>query len=263
MTLLERSPRGARLSASGALVADWARAAIDAAHTLDAGVAALQVRKQSRLRVAASLTVAEYLLPRWLVTLHAEHPGTGVRLTSHNSADTAADVLTGAADVGFIEGLETPDGLDEQVVAYDRLTLVVGAGHPWARRRGIDPARLPATPLVSRERGSGTRIVLEEQLSRAGHPTLAPPVVELASTTAIKNAVSTGVGPAVLSSLSVTNELALHTLVAVPIRQLDLRRELRATWLADQRLDGPARELVEIARRRTSVRPHRRAGASP
>ena len=69
LTLLERSPQGTRLTATGALVADWARVAVDAAAALDEGVTALRTERDTRLRVAASLTVAEYLLPRWLVAL--------------------------------------------------------------------------------------------------------------------------------------------------------------------------------------------------
>ncbi len=247
VTLLERSPRGARLTPAGSLVVDWARPAIDAAHALDAGLAALRVQKESRLSVTASLTVAEYLLPGWLAAFRAQHPATSVRLTSHNSTDTAADVRSGAADVGFVEGPDTPPGLDALTVAHDQLVLVVGTGHPWARRRAVDPARLASIPLVSREQGSGTRTYLEQQLAAAGHGPLTAPILELSSTTAIKNAVISGIGPAVLSSLAVTTELAAGTLVAVPIRHLDLRRALRAIWPAHQRLDGPARDLVRVA----------------
>ncbi|MCO5553510.1 hypothetical protein L7F22_007032 [Adiantum nelumboides] len=78
LTLLERSPRGTRLTPDGALVVERARAALDAAHALDEGVAALRTDRAARLRVAASVTVAEYLLPRWLVALRAELPGTAV-----------------------------------------------------------------------------------------------------------------------------------------------------------------------------------------
>jgi molybdate transport repressor ModE-like protein len=253
VTLLERSPRGARLTTSGALVVDWARPALDAAHALDAGLDALQAQKESRLSVAASLTVAEYLLPGWLAAFRAEHPATSVRLTSHNSIDTAADVRSGAADVGFVEGPGTPEGLDALVVAHDRLTLVVGADHPWSRRRGVDPVQLAAIPLVSREQGSGTRTYLEQQLAAAGYGPLTTPVLELSSTTSIKNAVINGIGPAVLSSLAVTTELASGALIAVPIRQLDLRRDLRAVWQAHRRLDGPARDLVRTASRESPV----------
>ena len=65
LALIERSPRGSRLTPAGALVADWAQAAWTR-RALDAGVTALRREHESRLRIAASLTVAEYLLPAWL-----------------------------------------------------------------------------------------------------------------------------------------------------------------------------------------------------
>lgn len=249
VTLFERSTRGTRLTASGSLVADWARAAIDAAWALEEGVVALRTEHDARLRVAASLTVAEYLLPRWLAALRSERPGTTVSLTTHNSTDVRSDVLSGAADVGFVEGPDIADDLDSEAVAADHLTVVVAPGHRWAAARGIDVARLAATPLVARESGSGTREALEHAVADAGAAPLAPPVLELSSTTAIKSAVADGLAPAVLSSLAVAGELAVGTLVAVPVRGLTLRRTLSAVWRRGQPLDGPARDLLALARR--------------
>jgi DNA-binding transcriptional LysR family regulator len=245
VTLLERSPRGTRLTRTGALVADWARVAVEAADALDAGVTSLRAEQAARLRVAASLTVAEYLLPRWLVALRAELPETSVSLTSRNSTDVAADVVAGDADLGFVEGPTVPDDLDSQVVARDRLTLVVAPDHPWAsRRRGIEAARLRTTPLVAREHGSGTLAFLEQAVGE-----LAEPALQLASTTAIKGAVAAGQGPAVLSSLAVVGELATGTLVAVGVAGADLDRRLRAVWPRGRPPTGPAAALVALAAR--------------
>ena len=174
-------------------------------------------------------------MPRWLVALRAELPETAVSLASHNSTDVAADVRAGDADLGFVEGPSVPDDLDTQVVARDRLTLVVAPDHPWAsRRRGVDVARLATTPLVSREHGSGTRAFLERAVGGA----LAEPALQLASTTAIKGAVAAGVGPAVLSSLAVAGELAAGTLAAVGIAGVDLERRLAAVWPRGRPLTG-------------------------
>ena len=118
----------------------------------------------------------------------------------------------------------------------------------------MSPTQLAETSLITREQGSGTRTFLEQALHDAGHPTGAAPALELSSTTAIKNAAAQGVAPAVLSSLAVVAELADATLVAVPVRRLDLRRTLRAVWPADQRLTGPARELLAIVSRRRADR---------
>jgi DNA-binding transcriptional LysR family regulator len=249
LALIERSPRGSRLTPAGALVAGWAQSAVDAAAALDAGVTALRRERESRLRIAASMTVAEYLLPGWLTALRAMDPGAAVALTAINSADVAEAVLTDAAEVGFVEGPDLPGGLRAVPVGRDELTVVVAPGHPWARRRrGISPAELAVTPLVAREEGSGTRRVFEQALARAGLDA-APPQAELSSTTAIKAAVSGGAGPAVLSSLAVAAELTTGSLRAVRVIGLDLRRNLRAVWPSGRPLAGPARDLVTIASR--------------
>ncbi|HEY6294336.1 MAG TPA: LysR family transcriptional regulator [Streptosporangiaceae bacterium] len=253
LALIDRSPRGSTLTAVGALVADWAQAVADAAATLDAGVAALRWERDSRLRVAASMTVAEYLLPAWLTALRAAGSGAAVALSAVNSAEVAEAVLTGAADIGFVEGPGLPDGLGSEPVGRDTLTVVVAPSHPWARRRGgVLPGELAATPLVSRESGSGTRGFFEQALRAQADLERVPPMAELSSTTAIKAAVAAGAGPAVLSSLAVAAELSAGTLRAVAVTGLNLDRTLLAVWAAGRRLTGPARDLYAIAR---SARP--------
>src|SRR5580704_13197540 len=242
LALIERSPRGSRLTSAGALVAGWAQAAVDAAAALDTGLVALRHERDSRLRIAASMTVAEYLLPVWLTALRAVDPATVVALSAVNSAEVAQAVLADAADIGFIEGPEIPDGLHAEPVGRDRLTLVVAPAHPWARRRsGVPAAELARTPLVS----------LEEALRAQAGLERVPPAAELSSTTAIKAAVAAGAGsgPAVLSSLAVAAELSAGTLRAVPVTGVDLTRTLRVVWTPGRRLTGPARDLYAIAAR--------------
>ncbi|MFJ9459103.1 LysR family transcriptional regulator [Kitasatospora sp. NPDC101447] len=258
--LLDRSPRGSKPTEAGRLVVEWARQVVEAAQALDAGIDALRERRDAKLRVVASLTVAEYLMPGWLMGLAEASPGTAVTLRTANSAEVAGHVLAGHADLGFVEGPATPPGLSGAVVAADRLVVVVAPGHPWARRRTpLTGPELAATPLVLREPGSGTREVLETALRPFGGA--AQPRLELASSTALKSAAMTGAGPVCLSELAVVEELATRRLVEVPLEAgLDLRRPLRAVWPAGQRPGGPARELLVLTRR--SI-PERSAGSRP
>jgi molybdate transport repressor ModE-like protein len=243
--LVDRSPRGSRLTDAGALVADWARPAVDAATDLEAGIAALRVARDTHLRIAASLTVAEYLLPKWLAALRTVDPATAVALTSGNSTEVVEQVLSGAADLGFIESPDLPDGLQVATVGRDELRLVVAPGHPWARRkRRARPDELASTALISREAGSGTRRALELALRPLE---LAEPLLELSSTTAIKAAVIEGLGPAVLGAHTVAVELAAGTLISVDVAGVDLGRQLRAVWRTGQSLRGPAADLAAIA----------------
>ncbi|MFJ4952106.1 LysR family transcriptional regulator [Streptomyces sp. NPDC088760] len=244
VALVDRSPRGSRLTDAGALVTDWARRVVEAAAAFDAGARALRDRRDSRLRVAASMTIAEYLLPGWLLALHAERPDTAVSLLAGNSAKVAELLLSGEADVGFVEGLSVPPGLDSAVIAHDRLIVVTAPGHAWARRRRpVTAAELAATPLILRERGSGTRQVLDAALGG-----LARPLIELSSTTAVKASAVSGAGPSVLSELAVGEELSMRRLVSIPVEGVSLHRDLRAVWPTGHRPTGPARELLSLTR---------------
>ncbi|MCW7940941.1 LysR family transcriptional regulator [Streptomyces hygroscopicus] len=244
VALVDRSPRGSRLTDAGALVTDWARRIMEAAEAFDAGAQALRGRRDSRLRVAASMTIAEYLLPGWLIALRALRPDTAVSLLAGNSAAVAERLLADEADLGFVEGLSLPAGLDGAVVAHDRLIVVTAPGHPWARRRGpLSAGELASTPLILREEGSGTRQVLNAALGG-----LARPLLELSSTTAVKASAVSGAGPAVLSELAVGEELASRRLVSVPVEGVRLDRELRAVWRTGHRPTGPGRELLGLTR---------------
>ncbi|WP_407697929.1 LysR family transcriptional regulator [Streptomyces apocyni] len=248
VALVDRSPRGSRLTDTGVLVTDWARRIVEAAEAFDVGAQALRDRRDSRLRVAASMTIAEYLLPGWLIALRRERPDTAVSLRAGNSLAVAEQLLAGEADLGFVEGLDVPNGLSGVVIAQDSLVVVVAPGHPWARRRApLGPAELAATPLILRERGSGTRQVLDAALAADGG--LARPLLELSSTTAVKGAVVSGAGPSVLSELVVGDEVAAGRLVQVPVEGVRLRRDLRAVWTTGHRPTGPARDLLSLTRR--------------
>ncbi|MFB7784448.1 LysR family transcriptional regulator [Streptomyces vinaceus] len=249
VALVDRSPRGSTLTAEGALVTDWARRVVEAAEAFDAGAQALRGRRDSRLRVAASMTIAEYLLPGWLIALRGQRPGTAVSLHAGNSAVVAERVLAHEADLGFVEGLSVPEGLDSAVIAQDRLVVAVAPGHAWARRsKGVAAAELAATPLILREWGSGTRQVLDAALAGSGG--LAAPLLELASTTAVKAAALSGAGPCVLSELALGEELAARRLVEVPVTGAPLGRALRAVWPVGNRPAGPARDLLSLTRAR-------------
>ena len=249
--LVTRGPAGSVLTPAGRVIADWASRLLDHAAEVDAGLSAMRSDARARVRVAASLTVAEQLVPRWLVALRAAGSGPDVVVDAVNSAEVAGLVRNGRADVGFVEGPVAPRGCRSQIVAHDELQVVVAPTHPWTLRgRPVEARMLAATPLVTRERGSGTRETLEAALRRAlgVDAEIAPPALELSTTAAIRTAVLAGAAPAVLSAMVVAEDLAAGRLRRVPVRGLDLRRALRAVWVGGRTPPaGPARDLVAIA----------------
>ncbi len=247
LTLLERTTSGTRLTPEGAAVVGWAAPALDATRELIDGARLLASRRRHHLRVAASLTVAEYLLPAWLSALHASDPDIAVSLHMANSYEVEESFSRRAIDLGFVEGARVPPGLQGRTVAHDELVVVVAPDHPWAhRRRPIDAAALARADIVAREAGSGTREVLERALAR--HGLSLSPAVELASTTAIKAAVADGIGAGVVGRAAVTREVAEGRLVAVAVADLDLRRAIRAVWPRATSLSPAGRRLLASVR---------------
>lgn len=259
VALISRTPRGSTLTPEGVVVAEWAARLIAVANELDAGLAAFRRDHKTRLRVSASLTIAEQLLPGWLVALQAAARQRGeapaeVVLTAANSETVAGQVSRGLADLGFVEGPASPHGLRSRVIGHDELVVVTRPDHPWAQRQDpVTPAELAVTPLVSREEGSGTREVLAAALSAAtGKRVTMPVALALSTTAAVRSAVMAGAGPAVLSELTVTEDIAARRLARIPVAGVNLHRALRAIWVGGRLPSAEtARQLLtQVARRR-------------
>jgi len=248
LTLLERTPAGSAPTAAGRLVAGWAEQVLRAASELNAGVDALKARRSGRLRIAASLTIAEYLLPPWLETFLRHRPTDSINLDVANSAAVLVLLAKGRADLGFIESpdVEAPESagsMSEQLVAHDRLVVVVGQGHPWERRGEVELDELASTPLILREAGSGTREALEGALTELGFD--APrSALDLGSTAAVRAAVVAGSSPTVISERAVVTELAAGSLVEIAVPGLSVQRRLRAVWPSDRPLPPLAVDLL-------------------
>jgi molybdate transport repressor ModE-like protein len=247
--LVTRTTRGTQLTAAGEVVAEWADQVLDVAQRVDAGLASLRAERRSRLKVAASQTVAEQLLPRWLVSLQAAGLRTGaaapeVSFTATDSEGAIAAVRDGQAELGFIETRGVLKGLRSRVIGRDELVVVVPPDHKWVRRSApITVAELRQTPLVSRE--SGWRLLLGADEPLDGDEAAAAHPLEFASAASVRAAVLVGAGPAVMSRLAVGDDLIHGRLRAVPVADLDLRRDLRAIWLGARTPPaGAARDLL-------------------
>ncbi len=249
LTLITRTRQGCTLTPAGEMVTDWAQQVLAHLDGLVNGARALRTQHESRLRVAASMTIAEYLAPSWISALRGTIPETHFELDVANSVTVADYVRHGHSDLGFVETPVAPEGVSVRHVTGDRMAVVVPPDHPWARRRNpLTPAELAATPLIVRERGSGTRETLYQALATARTDPVRP-LLELHSTTAVRNSVVAGAGPSVLSVLAVATDLAENRVVEIPVADLDLRRPLHAVWRAGHQLAGPAAALLAIAMR--------------
>jgi len=256
VTLLVRSPGGSHLTEQGRLIVGWAEDMLDAADRLEAGLRSIRSGVSHRLAIAASQTVAEHLVPHWLVELRgieqasAEQTPTVVELTVANSTRVIELVRDVNVRLGFIETPHLPDDLVTAHLRDDEMLVVAAPGHPWARRRRpLSLAEIAATPMVMREDGSGTRVTLTDHLA-AQHPPLSARIaMELGTSAAVRSAIAEGVGPGVLSRLAVRDDLVLGRLVAIEVAGPPLIRQLTAVWRPDlDPLPPEAARLLAVAK---------------
>ena len=240
--LFDRVGRRIALTDAGKVFLTEAKAVLaraNAAETLLTDLAALRI---GSLTVAASQTVANYWLPLRLAEYHRLHPAIEIRLTIGNTEGVAALTREGVADIGLVEGNVADDQLNVWEVDEDELVLVVGKTHPWASRDSISSNELVAARWVMRELGSGTRMVLEEAVARAGgDPARIDMSLELPSNEAVRSAVEAGAGAAVLSSLVTRDAVRTGNLIQVPLhlprrKFFGLRHRQRHTTRAAQAL---------------------------
>jgi DNA-binding transcriptional LysR family regulator len=247
--LLARSSAGSHLTEQGRLIVGWAEDVLDAADRLEAGVRSIRSGVSRRLSIAASQTIAEHLVPHWLVELRGiEQAGpdlagteqapdatpTVVELTVANSTGVIELVRDVKVRLGFIETPHLPTDLVTVHLRDDEMLVVTAPGHPWARRRGpLSLAEVAAAPLVMREAGSGTRDTLTDHLAAQHPPLTARIAMELGTSAAVRSAIAAGVGPGVLSRLTVRDDLVLGRLVAIEVAGPPLTRQLTAVWRHD------------------------------
>lgn len=225
VTLLDRGRSGVSPTDAGRTLYPDAKEALAALERAERRVSAAGAAQARILRLAASHSIGGFLLPGWLARFRATAPHVQPQVEVVNSPAVLGLVRDHRADIGFVEGDDDVAGFEQLEVGVDELAVVVAAGHRWARRSSVRPQELASEPFYAREAGSGTRAVAEHRLADAG--TRLAPSLEMASTESLKRAVLDG-GFAVLSRLAIGSELSAGTLVALPVRGVDLRRTLRA-----------------------------------
>jgi DNA-binding transcriptional LysR family regulator len=251
VALVERLPRGVRLTAAGEVLGRHARRLFQEEEAAEAALEAVLGLELGHLSVAASTTIGSYIVPGVFGALHSAHSNVKLQLEIGNAARVEELVLEGQLDLGLSEGLVASDSLHVEVFTHDEMVLIVSPSHSFVRDAGRGPlpaALLGGQSFIVRERGSGTREVVEDALQRHGIPVA--PVMSLGSTEAIKNAVAIGLGVALVSSLTLELELQIGRLCVIPLADLRIRRALHLVTLEGKPPSPAAAEFLRLLRLR-------------
>jgi DNA-binding transcriptional LysR family regulator len=234
--LLVRTARGVRVNAAGRVLLEYAQRLHLLLEEASFAVAG-EESSGGELVLAASTTVASYVVPDLLGSFLRTHRGVQVRLEVGNTEQVLAWVGEERVPLGLVEGHARAAGIRLERYLDDELVPVVGVRAPAEVQRARTAEELRAVPLLWRETGSGTRAVLERALRKAGvrkGPQTGD--LQLGSTEAIKGAVAAGLGVGFLSHWSLQDELASGRLRLLPIPDLRVKRAF--SWVLP--VDAPS-----------------------
>lgn len=241
--IFHRSPYGIALTAAGRSLLPHVRTLLAHADEFEASRRLLaRTPAHVTLTIAVSNTVAELYSPAWIATFTATHPHVSITQLQDNSAGVRKLVAEQHADVGVVEGGTPLHNEIEKELGSDELVLTVTPDHPWAKRDNEHPvtaAELRTTPLVVREKGSGSRDVIENVLG-----TLSPPAGEFGSLASQRSGIMALKAPGIIAKGAIADHIQLGRLIAVPA-EVTFTRPLTAVWLRHATRSKEAKEFID------------------
>lgn len=238
--LLERGGRSPRLTEAGRLLHARARELFGVERVAERELRELRGLKRGLLRVAASTTIATYMLPPVLGRFRVRHRGVEIRMSSANTRTVVKMLLESHVDVALVEGPVSHPRLGVKPWIQDELVVIAPPDHSLVHRRAR-AEELADYPFLVREPGSGTRVVSQRALARRG--IRLTNTMRVGSTEAIKQSVAAGLGIAIVSRAAAADQIALGKIAVVQVEDFVIHRTLTQLKLRDREPSGVAREL--------------------
>ncbi|HEX2972434.1 MAG TPA: LysR family transcriptional regulator [Tepidisphaeraceae bacterium] len=255
LPLVDRSQKGFGLTEAGELLSSYARRIFALEAEAEHALEEMQGLRRGRLAVGASTTIGIYLLPTLFGLYRNLHPNIELNLEIANTDQIQQRLIEHSLQIGLTEGLADNGELEATVLMEDELMVIAPPNHSLLSRSQIAAKELCKQPLIFREQGSGTRVVIERILARKG--LFVKPIMSLGSTEAIKRAVAAGIGLGIVSRLTIQFELAAKRLAIVPLADLTFQRPLHLLRPRGQQPEPAAAAFLALLREQLPLQSRR------
>lgn len=232
--LFERTTKKVEMTQSAVILLKYAKKIIHLNESAYKEISKFEDSMYGDLKVGCSFTIGEYLLPGFLKSFKDDYPLIQMSVNITNSNAIISQIKDRFIDVGLIESpVEDPHVVTE-AFAEDELTLIAAPGYFPDNKITIGADQIPELPFILREKGSGTRAVVNRYLQHAGISEEQMNIaMELGSTEAIKTAVASGLGVAIISKSAIKKETKLKLLKAYPIKDVSFYRDFYIAYRKD------------------------------
>lgn len=224
--LFTRGRRGIKLTPSGKILTDYTHCLLRLAEeTREAVTRVDELDVPQQVNIGASPGIGIYLLPNWIKSFHYRYPSLSVTMKTAVTPLVVEAIRCGDIKIGIIEGELTDDQVPSAPLWDEEIVIVVSTAHPWHSKQTLTINELAGQFFVVREKGSLTRAWEEQVLKERGIS--AQIIAEFDSPAAIKQAVASGLGTALLPLFAVQSDYNLHPL---RLSSGPLHRTLKLIW---------------------------------
>jgi len=253
--LFDRTGAHVTLTAAGQVLLSYCEQVKTLLAQTEHEIAALSGEHAGQLALGASTTIAQYVLPRLLGEFRREHARVHPTLISGNTEHIVEALEKQKIALGFIEGPARSREVKTKPFLEDELVLIASTAHEWAERTSVRCSEIALIPLLMRERGSGTRHVIEMALERQGVKRASLQIVmELDSTEAIKSAVEAGLGIGFVSRWAIAKDLRLDSsFKIVDVEGLRIKREFLIAYASGPEPQGLATQFHRFVTARAGL----------
>jgi DNA-binding transcriptional LysR family regulator len=235
--LIDRLGREVLATPSGRVFYQYARNIIQLREEAIQALEQFKGNLSGHLILGASTIPGTYVVPKFIGSFKTIHPAIQMTLRISDTAQIVRDILEGTLEAGLIGSKWNDRRILMEELFSDELILAVFAGHAWARRKHIRQEELIGEPFILRERGSGTRMVMERILEEHGFDSSRLFVVaEMGSTEAVRQGIKAQIGVSILSRQAVEEDLKQGTLALVDIEGIRFYRPLYLVQRRNRRL---------------------------
>ena len=239
--LFDRKGTTIQLTESGKILFVYAEKSRQLYRDLEFAIAQLNKQEKGKLKIGASTTIAQYILPQILAKFNSYYKDINIELVTHNSEDISTLLKSGKIDLGIVEGESKSSYFDYQKFKKDEIVLVCKTDHPLVNKN-FKIKDLYDIDLIVREQGSGTQDFIQNQLKKSGidHQKLNT-IMQLGSSESIKNYLLHSEAMAFLSISTILAELKNNQLSVVDISKFSIERNFNFITLK-----GEQSELIDL-----------------
>lgn len=225
LMLFDRLGRDIQLTHAGNILYGHAKRLVATKHAAMQGIEELRDGLRGELILGGSSIPGQYMLPRILGEFQPQYPGITIVLHITDTMETLDRVVRGDLELGIVGADVSHPHVAYHPFVEDELMLAVSADHPWVDQASVSIEALATVLFIQRERGSGSRLVIERALAEAGLPPARLQVIaEMGTTEAIKQGIKAGLGVSIISALALADECKAGSIRTVGIDGLTIRR---------------------------------------